>query len=92
MVKQNLRKLKAELESWEESISIREAAYRAAVVNLKEAEVRFKEAKRVKSRTYAMWKEARTETEKLKSSVKTFNGRVRQWNKNNLNKIEPFNL
>ncbi len=87
MTYQNLADLKRSKEITETIILQLENKIKAQKIILKEAEKQFKQAK------YELYKSQkyRFENKKylvlLNKRIKTFNSRVRQWNKNNLGKI-----
>ena len=83
----NETELKEEYLSWLSSIKIRKCAYDSAKIYLKEAEDNYKIAKKVYSRTYTSWKQARMEAEKTKRRWKNYPYRLRQWAKNNWGKV-----
>ena len=79
--------LKEEYLSWLDSIKIRKLAYDSSKVYLKEAENKLKIAKKVYSRTYVAWKEARKEAERTKRKWKSYPYRLRLWAKQNWGKV-----
>ena len=87
MVNQNLKELKELLQSWKDSLMIREVAHRQAKTYLRIKERELQVAKRIRNRCYKDWVEARKNIQKYKQSISSFQSRVRVWNKQNLGKI-----
>lgn len=81
------QQLKQEYLSWVDSIKIREQARRSAKIYLKDAENNLKIAKKVFNATTRDWVQARKEAERTKRRWKTYPYRMRQWAKNNMDKV-----
>ena len=81
MVNQSYQKLKAELESWKESVKIRELAFRRLKKEAEQTERQLAQIKKFRNKAYSDWRKARDNVKRLKTSVSSYPARVRQWTK-----------
>ena len=75
--------LKRELESWKQSVKIREETYRTLIKQEEKLKKEYALAKRLRNREYLKWKEARAKVKTLNTAVKSFPYIVRANTKNN---------
>ena len=67
----DIKQLVEEKKSWEESVKIRKASYKGAVLELKQKERELKRAKHVKYLTYKMLKVAENNVKYFDTKIKT---------------------
>jgi hypothetical protein len=86
-MKDKITELKEAVHGWETSLLLRKTAYNQTRIDLKKAQEDLKHEKRCKNWAYKQVTEAKRELKKAKSRLSAYPSRVRQWNKNHMEKI-----